>query len=141
MAAVDSATSMFSSSMLTEAPLRTDLRIKPLTQTSSTNDTKASTFGQRALLVTHERKYQLVHDFPTSRRLQEHEVMIRTCAVGLNQIDYKSVDYNFCLPQLPWITGREMAGVVETVGSSVRRVRPGQRVWTCEFFFHPIKFI
>ncbi|KAH8652084.1 chaperonin 10-like protein [Xylariales sp. PMI_506] len=93
-----------------------------------------ATFSQRALIVNHERKYELVGDFRTPARLAEHEVKIRTCAVGLNQIDYKSVDYNFCLPQFPWITGREMAGVVEEVGSAVQHLKPGQRVWTSTYY-------
>lgn len=92
------------------------------------------TFTQRALIVNHERKYELRSDFATPAYLAEHEVKIRTCAVGLNQIDYKSVDYNFCLPQLPWITGREMAGVVEEVGSAVSHLKPGQRVWTSTYY-------
>ncbi|KAF3025860.1 hypothetical protein E8E14_014791 [Neopestalotiopsis sp. 37M] len=89
-----------------------------------------------ALVVNHERKYELRADFTTPAYLADHEVKIRTCAVGLNQIDYKSVDYNFCLPQLPWITGREMAGVVEEVGNGVSapHLQPGQRVWTSTYY-------
>lgn len=94
-----------------------------------------TTFSQRALVVNHERKYELRPDFATPAYLADHEVKIRTCAVGLNQIDYKSVDYNFCLPQLPWITGREMAGVVDEVGSAVgSHLRPGRRVWTSTYY-------
>ncbi|ETS79628.1 hypothetical protein PFICI_09481 [Pestalotiopsis fici W106-1] len=93
-----------------------------------------TTFTQRALVVNHERKYELRQDFATPAYLADHEVKIRTCAVGLNQIDYKSVDYNFCLPQLPWITGREMAGVVEEVGAGVAHLHPGQRVWTSTYY-------
>ncbi|KAI0138804.1 chaperonin 10-like protein [Pestalotiopsis sp. NC0098] len=94
-----------------------------------------TTFSQKALVVNHERKYELRPDFATPAYLADHEVKIRTCAVGLNQIDYKSVDYNFCLPQLPWITGREMAGVVDEVGSAVGdHLRPGMRVWTSTYY-------
>ena len=55
------------------------------------------------------------------------EARIRHTAVGLNFIDvyertglYKS--------SLPLIPGREAAGVVESVGASVRHVRVGDRV-------------
>ncbi|KAK9419159.1 putative Enoyl reductase (ER) domain-containing protein [Seiridium unicorne] len=102
--------------------------------TVTITELQPSTFTQRALIVNHERKYQLCSDFTTPAYLAEHEVKVRTCAVGLNQIDYKSVDYNFCLPQFPWITGREMAGVVEEVGSAVSHVKPGQRVWTSTYY-------
>ncbi|KAI1869964.1 uncharacterized protein JN550_005554 [Neoarthrinium moseri] len=100
----------------------------------SITELQPSTFTQRALIVNHERKYELQDNFTTPAYLSEHEVKIRTCAVGLNQIDYKSVDYNFCLPQLPWITGREMAGVVEEVGSAVQHLEPGHRVWTSTYY-------
>lgn len=48
----------------------------------------------------------------------------------LDPIDWKSVDYSFCMPKLPWVNGREMAGIVEYVGSEVEHVQVGQRVWT-----------
>ncbi|KAK6401836.1 hypothetical protein LTR95_019138, partial [Oleoguttula sp. CCFEE 5521] len=59
-----------------------------------------------------------------------NEVMIRIKAVGLNPIDWKSVDYNFCMPSFPWIGGREATGVVEAVGSNVHHLTIGDRVWT-----------
>lgn len=93
---------------------------------------RPSVYRHRALIVNGERKYELVDRFETTAYLGPHEVKIRTCAVGLNQIDYKSVDYNFCLPAFPWITGREMAGVVEEVGSAVHHTRVGEKVWTCK---------
>lgn len=86
--------------------------------------------SQAALVVTPGRAYQLVHDFPAPTELGPQEVRIRNHATGLNHIDWKSVDYNFCLPELPWITGREMAGVVDKVGSAVSRVKTGDIVWT-----------
>ncbi|TVY90942.1 G patch domain-containing protein, partial [Lachnellula willkommii] len=64
----------------------------------------------------------------------EHEVVISNRATGLNPIDYKSVDYNFCLPEFPWVTGREMAGVVEMVGAGVRDVKVGDHVWTSTYY-------
>jgi NADPH:quinone reductase-like Zn-dependent oxidoreductase len=59
--------------------------------------------------------------------------VISNHATGLNPIDYKSVDYNFCLPEFPWVTGREMAGVVEAVGSAVTDVKVGDHVWTSAY--------
>ena len=89
---------------------------------------------QNALLITQNRLYCLVDDFPAPQELEPNEVVIRNQAAGLNHIDWKSVDYDFCLPQLPWVTGREMAGVVERVGSAVVKFRPGDCVWTSK---HP----
>lgn len=98
---------------------------------NSTQPAPSST--QSALIINSERKYEIVRDFPRPRIIAPTEVVIRNHAAGLNHIDWKSVDYNFCLPELPWITGREMAGVVEDVGSDVTRFKKGDRVWTSEF--------
>jgi hypothetical protein len=85
---------------------------------------------QRALTVSKGGKYEIHNTFPVPDILHDGEVMIRNFATGLNPIDWKSVEYNFCLPEFPWITGREMAGMVEKVGSGVKSIRVGDRVWT-----------
>ncbi|RDW65502.1 hypothetical protein BP5796_10194 [Coleophoma crateriformis] len=92
------------------------------------------TKSQRALTVCSKGKYALVDDFPAPELQHEQEVVIRNYAVGLNPIDWKSVDYNFCLPAFPWVTGREMAGVVERVGSEVKGCKVGDRVWTSTYY-------
>ncbi|KUJ20656.1 GroES-like protein [Mollisia scopiformis] len=87
----------------------------------------------KALVVAAKGTYALVdHEFPNL----EHgrEVVIRNMATGLNPIDFKSVDFNFCLPEFPWVTGREMAGVVEVVGEEVEGIRVGDRVWTSTYY-------
>lgn len=83
---------------------------------------------QNALLIT-KNGYKLSNSYPVPE-LQTGEVMIRNHATGLNPIDWKSVEYNFCLPEHPWITGREMAGVVARLGPGVKSVSVGDRVWT-----------
>ncbi|EXJ80686.1 hypothetical protein A1O3_06970 [Capronia epimyces CBS 606.96] len=89
---------------------------------------------QRALVITPSRAFQIIHDFPVPRELAPGDVMIRNKAAGLNHIDWKSVEYNFCLPELPWIIGREMAGVVERVGTEVTNLKPGDHVWTSTYY-------
>jgi hypothetical protein len=59
---------------------------------------------QQALIVAGKREYELRNEFCFPEIQNEDEVMIRTCAVGLNPIDWKSVDYNFCLPSFPWVS-------------------------------------
>jgi NADPH:quinone reductase-like Zn-dependent oxidoreductase len=49
--------------------------------------------------------------------------------IGLNPIDWKSVDYGFGIHHLPWINGRESSGIVELVGPGVTRFKPGDRVF------------
>jgi hypothetical protein len=93
------------------------------------------TRSNRALIVASKGTYGFTeHPFPELEH--EREVVIRNYATGLNPIDFKSVDYNFCLPEFPWVTGREMAGTVEHVGREVERegeIRVGDKVWTSMF--------
>lgn len=86
-----------------------------------------------ALLVVAKGKYEVRESFSFPSLSHDGEVVIRTETVGLNPIDWKSVDYGFCLPDFPWITGREMAGTVERVGSEVTSLKVGQRVWTSKY--------
>lgn len=58
---------------------------------------------QSALVVPRKGEYEIQKDFPMPH-VDDNEVMIRTAAVGLNPIDWKSVDYNFCLPEFPWVS-------------------------------------
>jgi NADPH:quinone reductase len=60
-------------------------------------------------------------------------VLVRLCAAGVNPIDTKVRKANAYYPdQLPSILGCDGAGIVEAIGSSVTRVRPGNEV----FFFN-----
>jgi hypothetical protein len=86
----------------------------------------------RALIVASKGTYAFA-DLPFPERIGDGEVVIENRATGLNPIDYKSVDYNFCLPEFPWVTGREMAGVVVKVGGGVVGVKKGDEVWTSMF--------
>jgi NADPH2:quinone reductase len=58
------------------------------------------------------------------------DVLIRTTAVCVDPVD--TLIRSGRLPEdlpFPFIVGRDMAGVVRTVGSAVRRFVPGDRVW------------
>ncbi|KAI0155371.1 GroES-like protein [Hypoxylon sp. FL1284] len=88
---------------------------------------------QKALVVARKGEYEIRHDFPMPA-VGDDEIMIRSHYVGLNPIDWKSVDYNFCLPEFPWVTGREMSGIITQVGSSVTNFKEGDRVWTSTYY-------
>jgi hypothetical protein len=90
-----------------------------------------------ALLVTSKRVYTLTQEYQYPVLAHENEVIIRNRAVGLNPIDWQSVEYQFCLPEFPWITGREMSGIVEAVGKEVVGLKVGDRVWTSKFLQAP----
>jgi NADPH:quinone reductase-like Zn-dependent oxidoreductase len=89
---------------------------------------------QKALVVVRKGEYELRDNFPTPNIMNDDEVMIQNCAVALNPIDWKSVDYNFCLPAFPWITGRESSGVVVKIGENVSNLKVGDRVWTSTYY-------
>lgn len=58
---------------------------------------------QQALTVARKGEYELRDDHPLPEIQTDNEVLIKNYAVGLNPIDWKSVEYNFCLPSFPWV--------------------------------------
>jgi NADPH:quinone reductase len=82
-----------------------------------------------------------VHEFggPELMRLEEvpdptpgaGEVVVRVRAAGVNPVDtYIRSGTYATKPGLPYTPGSDAAGVVETVGSGVRSVKPGDKVYT-----------
>ncbi len=62
-----------------------------------------------------------------------NDVLIEIHAAGVNPLDFKirSGEFKLILPyRFPLILGNEAAGVVVRVGSSVRRFKPGDEVYT-----------
>ncbi|CAG9988710.1 unnamed protein product [Clonostachys byssicola] len=104
------------------------------TETKESSEVTRRRRFQTALTVVGKNQYGLVHDFPVPEIQNSDEILIRNHATGLNPIDWKCVDYNFCLPKFPWVTGRECAGIVEEVGSSVTLFKRGDRVWTSTYY-------
>lgn len=83
---------------------------EPAISETSLQPTTCSTFEsisipqvQQALTVARKGEYELRDDHPVPEIEADNEVMIRNYAVGLNPIDWKSVDYDFCLPSFPWV--------------------------------------
>src|SRR5437763_16223480 len=80
----------------------------------------------------------LVNEYggPEVLRLQEDETppvgpgqaRVRLHAAGVNFVDVYQRRGTYATGQLPFIPGREGAGVVEEVGAGVDVVRPGDRV-------------
>ncbi|MGA2976100.1 MAG: NADPH:quinone reductase [Spirochaetia bacterium] len=59
------------------------------------------------------------------------QVLVRIKAAGVNPADTYTRGGAYAVkPQLPYTPGTDGAGIVESVGSQVRRVRPGDRVYT-----------
>jgi NADPH:quinone reductase-like Zn-dependent oxidoreductase len=112
-------------------PRRVDEKMQDVTMSLPTPASTPSPLHM-ALTVNERYEYELSSAPPPS--IGEHEVLIRTKAVGLNPIDWKTVDFKFCMPSLPWINGRECSGVVEAVGAAVQSVSKGQRVWSSTYY-------
>lgn len=62
----------------------------------------------------------------------ENEVLVRNIAVGVNPVDYKIREGQYpevTEEKLPLTMGREIAGIVEAVGSRVDNFKPGDKVF------------
>lgn len=58
------------------------------------------------------------------------EVLVKIGAVAVNPIDtYIRAGIVAMISHYPYIIGSDLAGTVETVGSEVKRFKPGDRVW------------
>jgi NADPH2:quinone reductase len=73
-------------------------------------------------------KLSLEPDWPLPE-LGDHDVLIRVRAAGLNFPDVLIIQgkYQF-QPELPFVPGGELSGVVEAVGEKVSRYKPGDEV-------------
>ena len=73
-------------------------------------------------------KLVLEGDWPTDE-IGDNDVMINVKAAGLNFPDVLQIQGKYQhQPELPFVVGSEIAGVVEAVGSNVTRFKPGDEV-------------
>ncbi|EGO56009.1 hypothetical protein NEUTE1DRAFT_124286 [Neurospora tetrasperma FGSC 2508] len=98
--------------------------------TSSTDMEPLPAPEKQTVLLLHAAKqpYQLTEDYPVPRVEGEHDVLVRTQTIGLNPIDWKAPDFNFAIPELPYISGRELAGEVVQTSRKDSRLKPRDRV-------------
>ncbi|HTZ86121.1 MAG TPA: zinc-binding dehydrogenase [Solirubrobacteraceae bacterium] len=80
--------------------------------------------------------FELV-DQPTPEIAGEHDVRVRLRAAGINPVDYKLRSGGTIGGSLPAILGWDGAGLVESVGPAVTRVRAGDEVYFCDGGFGP----
>ena len=66
---------------------------------------------------------------------KENQVKVKLYATGLNPSDSYTISgtYAFNRPELPYIPGYDGAGVIEEIGSSVEKVKVGDRVFVSAF--------
>ncbi|PLN84789.1 oxidoreductase [Aspergillus taichungensis] len=83
---------------------------------------------QRALLLQAAREqYTLVHDHAIPDPAHG-EILVKIVAIGLNPVDWKGPAFNFGIPRLPWINGRDLAGIVVSPTDESSRVQQGDLV-------------
>ncbi|KAI4678502.1 uncharacterized protein J4E84_008758 [Alternaria hordeiaustralica] len=73
--------------------------------------------------------YNVSTDHPLPSIQHDSELLVKVQAAGLNPIDWKAPDYNFGIPTLPYISGREYSGtVLLTPTRTSSRIKKGDRV-------------
>ncbi|KAK2758729.1 putative secondary metabolism biosynthetic enzyme [Arachnomyces sp. PD_36] len=96
------------------------------------DDVSRLPIAKQQVLLLHgpRQKYMLepTHGIPALK--SEDEVLVKILAIGLNPIDWKGPDYNFGLPSLPWINGRDFVGVVVRTFSENSNLRVGDVILT-----------
>lgn len=89
---------------------------------------------------SHAMKAIRVHKFGGPEALQLEEIptpkpgagqmLVRVRAAGVNPVDtYIRSGAYAAKPALPYTPGKDAAGIIETVGSEVRQIKPGDRVY------------
>lgn len=85
--------------------------------------------SQSVLLIHGPREeYKLASGHELPQLKSDDEVLVRTIVIGLNPVDWKGPDYDFGLPSLPWINGRDFAGVVVKAPKNLQRSKVGDMV-------------
>ncbi|RAH46240.1 zinc-binding alcohol dehydrogenase family protein [Aspergillus brunneoviolaceus CBS 621.78] len=117
-----------------DSPVRVEQRYYPESESieaPAPAPTQAAPQATQSALLLHGigQEYTLVTDHAIPSILGEEEILVKIQAIGLNPIDWKGPAYNFGIPALPWINGRDLAGVVVAVRDPAHpRIRVGDRV-------------
>ncbi|CAI7568597.1 unnamed protein product [Penicillium pancosmium] len=91
------------------------------TQEEKTPVPKPLEMTQQVLLLKGvKEQYTLVNDHNIPSILHPGEILVKVLAIGLNPIDWKAPAFNFGIPSLPWINGRDLAGLVLQVPEKSR---------------------
>ncbi|THY74377.1 GroES-like protein [Aureobasidium pullulans] len=89
---------------------------------------------QQNIALLHAARERLVYtqDYPVPLPKTDDELVVEIRAIGLNPLpdaaNEKYSDYNFAIPQLPYIAGRDFAGVVVRAPAASSRLRVGDLV-------------
>ncbi|KND91022.1 Dimethyl-sulfide monooxygenase [Tolypocladium ophioglossoides CBS 100239] len=84
-------------------------------------------------------EYQLAGGYSVPHLLGHNEVLVKTAVIGLNPIDWKAPDYNFGIPEFPYVSGRECAGTVCRLGDSGSRIALRDRVGCVCMYYRDLR--
>lgn len=82
----------------------------------------------KAAVVPEAGAKNVVEDRPTPS-LNADEVLIKVTATAINPVDWKIRDYKLFLSEYPAILGSDAAGEIASVGSDVKTLKEGERVF------------
>ncbi|SPQ24296.1 8ab1ba10-45ee-4f2b-939b-24e87a13223c [Thermothielavioides terrestris] len=106
-----------------------DAWLWPVTMAAASEHTAQADSPTTVLLLHGARQpYELTDSHPVPELHHDGELLVRTQVIGLNPIDWKAPDFNFGIPELPYIAGRELAGEVVRKPSRSSRLQVGDRV-------------
>ncbi|HKN25075.1 MAG TPA: NADPH:quinone reductase [Candidatus Acidoferrum sp.] len=73
-----------------------------------------------------------LHDIPTPKP-EPGQILVRVRAAGVNPYDTYMRNGTYAIkPSLPYTPGSDAAGTIEAVGDGVKKVKPGDRVYTAK---------
>ncbi|KAF2398134.1 GroES-like protein [Trichodelitschia bisporula] len=100
--------------------------------TTATASTKHHIPERQKALLLHAPKsrYVLEDGFAVPKIKDDNELLVRVEYIGLNPIDWKAPDFNFGIPSLPYLAGRDIVGTVVRAPTSDSRVKVGDVVLT-----------
>ncbi|KAH8845336.1 hypothetical protein MCOR27_007660 [Pyricularia oryzae] len=106
-----------------------DGRLALASNAEETADQTARVPELQTVLLLHQPRqpYTVTPDYPVPELRGDDEVLIKVHTIGLNPLDWKAPDFNFAIPELPYISGREFSGYIAKVQGTASRWREGDK--------------
>ncbi|CAG9983000.1 unnamed protein product [Clonostachys byssicola] len=102
--------------------------VQPFQQSPATSFSYIPKYQKAMILHGIRQPYELTDEHPVPVPSQPDELVVKLYALGLNPIDWKSVDYGYGIPNLPYVAGRDFAGVVVKAPQAAGDLREGDIV-------------
>ena len=111
------------------SPRRTSSLSQDFTRKNLAPHQQQTPSSQRQLLIhAPKESYKIVEDAPIPTPSNNREAIIQIQTIGLNPIDWKSPAFNFGLPSLPCVLGRDYVGIVLKEPLHSSRIQSGDIV-------------